>query len=443
MIPAIPSDLKNYFTLLIPLAVTSMLQRFEFMIDNRFVNQLSESALKIHAIQNTFFSLGQALGLATATSALIFWNSINKGVQRVILKLHVLLALGTGAFAALLFIPYLSDLVLRFQVPTPASNIASLYLLIGLSAIPLQAAYVTINAILIGNDQRLRSTLLISIILILKFAVGYGIVTQFHHAVTHETNIDSPMFWLAISNALIVIASLIYATLKIYRSLDTSPSQKETIPWMQVWLHELWFSVVRAYSPFLLSLLIAQISHSLIVTFQFTANIAYFFCLPIVAGNQVALRDAATEQAQHGFGRILPLSKSRWFPNYFYSSFLFTELCLLIAVILGPWIIQVFYGYKLPEENRSFVIAYFLACIVGQAGHMFAIQLRSARLSKIVSRNLLFSEVIIQLVACYLLVRLSLGTPLRVAVFGTGAYCLAYLCLNFHSASKHMREATS
>jgi len=44
-------------------------------MDTRFINFLGVEEMSIQAIQNSIFSLGQGLGIAAATSALIFWLS--------------------------------------------------------------------------------------------------------------------------------------------------------------------------------------------------------------------------------------------------------------------------------------------------------------------------------------------------------------------------------
>jgi hypothetical protein len=435
-LPKIPKGLATHLTLLVPLALTTLLQRFEFVLDNRFIGYFGKDALEIQTVQNVFFSFGQALGFATATSALIFWKSAGKSHQRSTLKIHMLLSIATGLIASFAFIPFLGMLVRAFQISTDLTDISKIYLGIGLGAIPLQAAYVTINAILIGNDKRVRSTLLILGILTLKTISGLAFITLFHDPRFSTIRyLAVPMRAFAISNLLVMLLMLTFAIRYAVQILP--PESKSTLKnWTAVWGHELWFSLVRAYSPLILSLLIASVADGFVLTFQMTANIAYIFCLPIIAGNQIGLRDAAEEQQKYGVSQLLPLSVSVWWPFYFYSSFLLTQMGLLIGAIFGPWIIELFYGYSVPHSQRSFIFSYFIACMIGQCGHLYVIRLRSFRESKIVSRNLLVSEIITQITSIYLLVHFDLATPLTVGTVGVGSYCVVYLVLNFYSCWK-------
>ncbi len=70
----IPNGLGSHALLLLPLAATQLLQRLEHVVDNRFMVALGPAALTIHSVQYNFFLVGQALGLASATSTLIFWK---------------------------------------------------------------------------------------------------------------------------------------------------------------------------------------------------------------------------------------------------------------------------------------------------------------------------------------------------------------------------------
>lgn len=437
-LPAFPDDFWRYIAILIPLILTSVLQRLEFVIDNRFIHALGSEAVNIQAIQNSFFSLGQSLGIAGAASVLVFWKSTRKGSLNHLLNAHVGASLAVGLIAALVFIPLLPNLLARFQVAQSNSSIANFYLWIGLTALPLQAAYVTVNAVLIGQDKRIQSTFLILVILIAKFAVNFFLIWNFTRQDDLRPNWHTVFFQIGIANAAIMVVAL---TCAVWYAIDQEPHEPEPFKenWMQVWFHELWFSVVRGYAPIFLILIIARVSEGFVTTFQFTATIAYFLALPLVAGNQLALRDAAAEQKAFGLISLLPLKKSKWFSNYFYSAFLLSELLLLIGAFTGPTILSNLFGYLTPPAHLSFVSAYFLVCMIGQVGHMFVIQLRASRLSKVVSRNILISEVFVQLLLSYFLVQLDMATPFAIAAVAVGGYCLTYVAINFFSSARAMR----
>src|SRR5437899_2509577 len=108
------ANFKKHIWILLPLIATQFFQRFQDVLDNRWVGALGSDALAIHSIQSNFYLIGQEIGLASAFSALIFWKRKEAmGRQGSLLKLHLAMPIIlAGAFATTVF--SFSDDLIRY-----------------------------------------------------------------------------------------------------------------------------------------------------------------------------------------------------------------------------------------------------------------------------------------------------------------------------------------
>lgn len=405
------------------------------MIDNRYLAEIGKQALGIHSIQFNFFLVGQAIGLASATSALIFWKRKEvEAKQGFILLQHLILSGLASAAVAILVFPFTGKLVHYFEISDVFYSTGKLYLRLGLLSMILQAMYAAINAVLIASDQRFKSTLLIGLILTIKIIVGYFAV---HTLAPHDPS--SAMIVIACGTIFSVGVSLLLGIRFIVNRVD-GWKRFEFRSLSKVWTSEVATGAIRSLAPIAFSFQIARVyaSPGFFVTCQLALHLAYLLVLPQLAGTQIAVRDASAELSE---GRQM-WSHSSWFPPFLYTSLLPTQILLWFGVFFAVPLFSFFYKYNVPLDHRSFLPLYFLGCSMGQIGNLFVILLRASRRNFIATRNSLFTELFLQLGLTQLLLLFGWATPTTIGLT-VCCYCFAYLFLNARSVLKVRLESSS
>jgi hypothetical protein len=425
---------KAHIWALIPLIATLLLQKLHDVIDDRFISSLGAEALAIHNIQYSLFLIGQEIGLASATSALIFWKrkeSLNK--QGSILKLHLLMPLVLGIIAAGAVLFFISDICRYFHVPFQYMNNAVVYLGFGLLNLICRGLYIPLNAILIACDYRLRSALLAGGILVGKLLIGWVAVNHSWDFASDPGSLELPMNLIGAGSVVILLLAIGLA----YQWVSESVDGWEKLDWksvFKVWPGELGIASVSALSPMIFGFQIAHViaSGRFFVTYQLALHLTCILTLPILAGSQIAVRDASAEQSDSPERQYKPLHESRWWPQFFYASLVPTCILLIIASIFSRPLFNMIYNYQIPEDHLVFLPLFFLSWITWQVGTIFLIMIRAAKKNGLATRNFLIAGLGVQVGFTQLLIVFQVITPINLGLV-TLAYCCTYLFMNWQT----------
>jgi hypothetical protein len=205
---------------------------------------------------------------------------------------------------------------------------------------------------------------------------------------------------------------------------------------LRVWPSEIGIGLVSALCPLIFTFQIAKANthEGFFVTYQIALHLTCLLTLPVLAGIQVAVRDASSEHSEGGSQGFKPIHRSRWWPHFFFASLLPTVSALTVATFIPKKIIYWIYGYTVPQEHLAFLPLFFGAWILFQFGSVFIIVLRASQKNHIATRNILISGFLVQLgftqILLYLGVCTSFGVGLAVA-----ASCLTFLILNWNSVT--------
>lgn len=420
----------DYCWTVLPLILTYVLQRCEHVVDVRFMSTLSFDALSTHSVFYNEFLVGQAIGVATATSVLMLWRRKEAvGGQGFILRSHLLFAFLVSGLVALIVWPFVGKISQFFGLP-PVFDAAPIYLTLGLLNLVLQATYGAINAMLIASDQRKKSLIYISGLLAAKLAVGLFAINVLWDGSHAAASVKTPM---------LVIGSFSLVSLLFIGALGISSVAKKVDGWARVdfdlisgvWRSEIGVAIIRSIAPVVLSSQLTRVAGSerFFVTYQLALQLAYFLVLPLSASAQLALREASSEQSHAATDRLVPLKSGAWFGNYFFAGLLPAESLLLFTAFAAPILMSVIFGYNVPSDHRVFLFYYFIACMIGQVGNFMVVRLRSIKKNAQVTRNALISEIVVQLGVTQLFILSGNLTPTTAAI-STLLYCSTHLLLN-------------
>lgn len=446
----LPQGLWRHILLLLPLAAIQLLQRMEHIIDNRFMGTLGLQSLAIHNVQFNFFLIGQAIGLAAATSALIFWNREEvRSKQGSILKSHCLITFVVASAVALLLMPLTSQDgrfgILRefFGISNEFGAGAELYFNIGLENMVLQAVYAPLGAMLIASGRHIQGMLLTAGILGTKFIVGLVAVNFFWNGRSEASSIVLPMALIALGTtiALFFFGGLALRILSRLADGWNKISLKNILP---VWSSEIGIASIRSISPILFSLQLAKANASagFFITYQLALHLSYILCLPLLAGSQIAIRDASAELSETPNAQSFPLnspSRTSWFSKFLWASLVPTILLLFLATLLCVPAFYQIYGYHVPEDHQSFLPLYFSACIMGQLGNVYLIKLRALKKNWLATRNFFLAELGIQIGVTQFLLFRGTATPSWIGAVMV-CYCTGYFVLNLFAVRSLQKE---
>lgn len=422
-----PANYGLHVRLLLPLIVSLVLQRAYHIVDNRFVNELGTQALLIHNVQYNFIVLGMFLGSATATSSLVFWRRAEcLGRQGSIFLKHVLLTFFVAATFAVSFWALMPHVIDHFGISPEYRSFSSTYIAIGLLNMVLQGLYAGMDGMLVASGQQKKS-MIYSTLLVCGNVVANGIAIFwfFDRNVTAAEAIFTPLLIIGVSTTLLSFAVLALAVRSVIQKIDGWEAYAFKDVWT-VWKGEAGIAVLRAFSPLIYAYQLGMLQGSggFIVTYNLVLHLAYVFCLPLTAGMQIAIRDAAHDQSVKD-----DLEHPSWLRVLAYTAFLPTVVLLFLGMLLPSQFIRLFYDFATPVDHVPFVAVFFFACLIGQLGHIVAIPIRAQKKSTLITRNILIAEYGFLLGGTQLLIFLDLAKPATIC-WATIAFCVGFLGLN-------------
>lgn len=417
----LPSDPVTYLFMMIPLMASQILQRFFHILENRFIANLNESILLIHNIQYNFIIIGQFLGIAGSTTALILFNRTEnelcqKDLAKLILKWTII-------FGIIIFIPsyFTRDWIIQhFKIDPTNQHLASIYICIGLINMILQSIFGTIEGMLISQRRQKMTFLLAFILVVLNLVTDLSIITLI-------TNPKTALIFIGLSTTciylLIVFASLYY----LCKNLTDSRKMQYT-SFFRVWIAELGIVIVRSIAPFFYSFLSVSViaSTGFLVNYNFALHLAYIAALPLSAGLQVSVSQASRQFSLPQLKQDAP----EWWSNFAYLSLLPTLTILFFLIFFPINIINIIYSTKVAQDHLIFLQLFFIACLIGQLGHVLTIKIRAHKKSHLVTQNYLFSEIGIHIGIVALIVHFHRATPVNMGLAAI-AFSSFYLILNF------------
>lgn len=445
---------RAHIWILLPLIVTQLLQKSQDLVDDRFVAFLGTDALAIHNVLYSLFLIGQEIGLAAATSALIFWKRKEvEGKQGLVLRLHLAMPVLLTSFASLIIYFYLGSIIAYFKVPESHFYLAKMYLTYGLVNLVVRSAYVPLTAMLIACDQRMKCTILAGCMLAAKVFLGWSVIYWFWDQNLSVGSIRAPMQVIGCFAIAVLVIAVLVSTYWVSRLVD-GWKKIDLRSVFNVWPGELGIVLVNTTSSLIFGLQIARAnaSSSLFVTFQLASHFCYILSLPVLAGMQIAIKDASSEQshvsnssrrepcpADLGGDEIVtefkPLSESAWWPQFFYASYVPTTLLLwLTAAFCKPFFYYI-YHYDIPSDHLIFLRVFFLGWSLWQSGNIFLVMLRASKKNGLATRNYMLSTFFVQVGLTQLALSVGWATPLTVGLI-TFASCFTYLVMNIRSVSE-------
>lgn len=388
--------------------------RLFHIVDNRYVAKLGSSFLLIHNIQFNIVTIGQFLGIAASTTALIYWNRPEcRDQQRSILSILVKLSFGLSfAIASCVFL-FRHQLFWHFSIPKELNDVTILYLTVGLTNMTLTAIFGCLDGILIAAGK-LRQAMMLSCFMMVGNVIGdhlaLWILEIARGGPEEQAALAQSLLGIGLTTTLLLILAVGWAK----RSLNSQTSGREKpdfIALVKIWAAEIGVVAVRSMAPLIYSLQAAKVtgSGSFLVTYNLGLHIAFIACLPLGASIQIAVREASRQDGDQPLlhHRIPP----EWWPNFLYFGLFPTVFFLLLSLLFTQDLNSFFYGYALPLDHYVFSRLFFLACIVGQLGHIFAISLRAKKLSHLVTKSFLFSDFVLHLSVVQILIFLNRATP--------------------------------
>lgn len=406
--------------IVLPVALSQILQRLFHVVDNRFVGQLGEDALLLHNVQYTFVVFGQLMGAATATSALVFWSrEESQSRKRSLLNRHLMTSAGLGLGFWILFASLSTYIFGHFSVaPGLYANGGHLYFLIGLTNMALQGVYGTVDGFLIASGKQRVTFALSAVQVILNAAADYTAVSYFHST----GRLDIALMIVGISTTLILLGTLVTGY-RIVRNQATGESEMPMATIFPVLKAELLAGLLRACVPLVAAWSFARIEGSahFLVTHNLALHLSYLFCLPLLAAAQVATKDASANYRSHD-----------WRAGLFYVGILPTTLLLIIAAAIGGPLIQWAYGFQVPSDHLPYLALFFIACAIGQVANSLSVPLRAHKLSFLITRHFAIAEYGVWLGGMALLAVYHRATPFAIGVV-TILFAVSFLILNLRS----------
>lgn len=423
-----PAGLMTHFAVLIPLAISQVLQRLYHIIDNRYINVLGKDALLIHNIQYNFVVLGLSLGAATATSCLVFWRrQESQGKQGSILIRHLQFYGGLALTFAGVFALMSAHVVAHFQIPDSLAPLARIYFFLGIMNMVLHGLYGSLDGMLIASGQQKRSMIFASLLALGNWgADALAIHVLYQPGTPANGSIDTPLLFIGVSTLVLMAVMSLVAYRSVLRRIDGW----ERFPFksiVQVWWAEAGLGVIRSITPIIYAyqLALVQASQGFLVTYQLALHVAYVFCLPLLAGTQLAVRDAAEAASKGGS----TTGRQSWWNVLLYTALLPTSLLLLIGMLVPGLVLRAFYGYSTPRDHLYFLSVFYIACLLGQLGNILLVPLRAMKKNALVTRNMLIAETGVLLGGTQLLIWFNIAKPETICWI-TMVYSLTHLLLN-------------
>jgi hypothetical protein len=426
---------KNFWVhvlALLPLIVTLLLQKLQDLVDDRAISIIGKEALLIHTTQYNLLVVGQEIGLAAATSALVFWSRREiKGKQGDILLKNLLFPFvlsGIAAIVGFISIPFLCH---HFDIPSEYQKVASYCITLGLVNLVLRAVYVPINAIMIACDQKKKSILIVGSIVAIKSLISWVSVKFYWDGNIEPSSILGPMLMIAIGTLATTVLGILYS-FKVLSKLIDGWNKVEWKPMLNIWLGELGIASVSALLPLFYTFLLARANTTpgFFVTYQLGLHLTCMLTFPVVAGMQLAVRAASAEQSEEKDNSFKLLHNSKWWPQFFYASLVPTVILLFGAVFFSKHIFVFLYQYEIPQEHFIFIPMFYCSWIIWQFGSIFLVMLRASKKNALATRNFVISGLGVQIGLTSLLLYFNVAVPLTLGIVTLG-YTSTYLFLNW------------
>jgi hypothetical protein len=422
---------KDHIFNLLPLVLTQLLQRFQDVVDNRYLASLGNEALAIHNVQFNLYFIAQEIGLAAAISALIFWRrKENRGKQGSILKLHILLPilLTTGLAGVIYF--FLDGLQRHFHILEAFRTTAHLYWTVGLANLVFRSIQFPLCAILIACDQRLRCVLLGSGVLLAKIALNWSALHFYWDSGNDPVSILKPMMLMDLGSIVILAIGAFVAYRWISGAVD-GWNKMDFKSILKVWPGELGIAAINSIAGVTFGFQVAEVltSPGFFVTYELALNFTYILALPVIAGMQIAVRDASAEQSNQEGSSFIPLHESKWWPQFFYASLMPTCTFFAITAFFAKPIFQFVYNYTIPKEHLIFMPVFFASWIIWEVGDVYLIMMRAAKKNTLATRNFLIATLGTEVGLTQLLLWKGWATPLTLSGVSL-LFCLTYFILN-------------
>jgi Na+-driven multidrug efflux pump len=418
-----PKDVATYLPMILPLVFSQVLQRLFHVVDNRFVAELGPAALLIHNVQYNLIVLGQFLGVAGSTTALVLWGRKENACRKRSLMNRILIL--TGCVAISLAIPIFFSsgrLLTHFSIPEELLPLAKTYICLGLLNMVLQAFFGCLDGVFIACGQQKKSFLIAGVLVAGNLIADYCSIYLFRK----HGSFDAALLAVGISTT-VLIGSVLAVSRSLLRRYAHGAEVMLYRKIREVWAGELGIVLIRSVSPIIYAFFLAQALavESLVVSYNLALHLAYLACLPLAAGVQLAVRDSSRDLSEGKKGTSPPV----WWNDFFYIGLLPTMTMLLLLSILPGWHITKVYGVEVSNQHVIFLTAFFSSCMLGQLGHVFSIRIRANKMSQLVTRNFLVSELCIHIGLVWFLTASGRASPRNLGLASL-AYTFSYLILN-------------
>ncbi len=425
-----PNNIKACVIAILPLMISQVLQRLYQIVDSRYITSLGQQALIIHSIQYNFVAFGQLIGIATATSCLIFWRRkecLEK--QGSILIRHLLL---TAGFCIVIGMPaaiFAKQIITSYKVNSFYIHIGSVYLCIGLINMVLQALYGSLDGMLTASNQQRKSMIISAVLVIANIVIdAYAIHVVFSNNIITPQTIFYPMIIIGLSTTLFLSLACLIATYLVVKKVNGwNKIYFQEIS--SVWLSETGVYFIRGFIPFIFAYQLVMIisSPGFLATYQLTFHLSYIFCLPLLAAMQISVRDASEYFSQQKKEKLNEIPQ--WWRELFYTGLLPTFCLLIIGILFYQLILKLVYNYIAPIDQASYIPVYFFACMIGQIGNALTVPIRARKANYLITRNFFITQLIIMLGCTQILLIFHLATPLTIGLVIV-LNCLAQVVLN-------------
>ncbi len=428
-----PKNSFSHILIVLPLIFSQLCQRIFHILDNRFIAQLGSDVLYIHNIQYTVIVFGQLIGIAGAVAGLVFWKrkeTQNKkgGLTLQLIMITIIICLLLSSVFTFL----LPNILTSLKVNPSYHKLAGSYIKIGLLNMSLYAIYMCLDGLIIAGGRQLWSFILALLLGSLNFIADYSAVNfLFEKGSTINPNSINPAFIaIGLSSSVILLLVILIAFFVLKDQLHgwSGVTNRDLV---HVFGGELGVAIIKSVSPMIYPLQFVSIRGSIdfINTYNMALHLAFLCCLPLTAGVQIAVREASEAES---FGDNKKLFVPVWWNSFLYIGFFPTYFMLLATAIFPLQIMGLIYGYYPPLDHQPFLALFFIACMVGQAGHVFAVKVRAKKKNYFITRNFIFSQFLFHLGLFQLLIFFNIATPVT-AGFTVIISSTAYTFLNFLS----------
>ena len=419
--------------ILVPLILSQLLQRFQDVVDNRFITYLGSEALAIHNVQFNIYFVGQEIGLAAAMSALIFWRrKESEGKQGFIFKVHLIMPIVLTTILAAIIYHFImrGDLERGFSIPVSFSQTAHIYWVLGLINMVLRSIQIPLTAILIACDERLKCILLGGGVLIGKVILGWSAIHLFWNSKVDPGSILIPLILLDVGAIVVLAMGSSYAVRWISSCVD-GWAKLEMRSIFKVWPGELGIAAVNSVAVTFFGFQLAKVGAGpeFFVTYQLALGFSYILALPVIAGMQIAVRDASAAQSKLLGTLFIPLHESQWWPQFFYASLMPTCILFGLTAVFAKSIFYSVYNYNIPAEHLFYIRVFFASWILWEFGDVFLIMLRAAKRNTLATRNFIIASFGVEVGLTQLLLWLGWANPITLS-FVMFCFCATYLLLN-------------